>query len=89
MVKRLGDLFELLHRPIEQGMGPRALCPGDQHYVHQRRGGGASRKLKHFTVQLALSLLSFLLGGEPRMEFGSLGLHGTPIFLVRMQMTCF
>ena len=80
MVKRRGEVLDLLHRLVEEGMSLQALCPCDHRQLPRSSGCGTFREPKHFLVQSARGLMGLLLGGQPRMESWSFGLHGTPDF---------
>ena len=60
MMKRLGEVLELLHRVVEEGMGPCALCPRDQHYVSAvaRLAPGVTRAEAEAELQAAARTLA-------------------------------
>ena len=78
MMKRRGEVLHFLHRFVEQTVSPRAQVPRRLHQLIQRWRRHTLSALEHHGIELALSCLGIRLSGEPLIELGGWGLHGTP-----------
>lgn len=89
MVTRLSLLFHLLHRLIEQAVSPRAQAAGRLHQLVEGELRHASPELEHHGIELALSRLGILLGGDPLFELGGSAGMAHPFCRCACGVTCF